>query len=137
MRARLRHPQLDAALAQGADPWSAGELMVRAAQLSSLSERQTVASGLKALVALAEHQRPASPYLKVRHAVVLEQRESLLALAERLRQAAPVEVAVVAQLVVLLTDSSSPVFAGGNHPDGLAEATSRCLQSVSEDLASD
>ena len=137
MRAFRRRRRLDAALARGTDPWSAGELMVRAAWLSSLSERQTVASGLEALVALAERQRPASPYLKVRHAVVLEQRESLLALAKRIRQAAPVEVAVVAQLVVLLTDSSSPVFAGGNHPDGLAETTSRCLHSVSEDLASD
>ena len=137
MRACLRRPSLDAALAQGADPWSAGELMVRAARLGSLSERQAVASGLVALVTLAEHQRPASPYLKVRHRAVLEQRESLLALAERLRQPAPVAVAVVAQLVVLLTDSSSPVFEGGEHPDGLAEVTSRCLQSVSEDLAAD
>lgn len=111
--------------------------MVRAARLGSLSERQKVASGLVALVALAEHQQPASRYLKVRHRVVLEQRESLLALAERLGRPAPVEVTVVAQLVVLLTDSSSPVFAGGKDPDGLAEATSRCLQSVSDDLASD
>lgn len=134
MRACLRRRSLDAALAQGVDPWSAGELMVRAARLGSLPERQKVASGL---VALAEHQKPASQYLKVRHQVVLEQRESLLALAEHLRQPAPVEVAVVAQLVVLLTDSSSPVFAGGKHPDGLAEAISRCLQSVAEDLASD
>jgi hypothetical protein len=137
MRACLRRARLDAALAQGADPWSSGELMARAARLGSLPEREGVASGLVALVALAEHQRPASQYLKIRHRVVLEQRESLLALAERLRQPAPVEVAVVAQLVVLLTDPSSPVFAGGNHPDRLAEATSRCLQSVSNDLASD
>ena len=137
MRACLRRPSLDVALSQGADPWSAGDLMERATQLGSLSERQRIASGLLALVALAEHQRPASPYLKVRHRAVLEQRESLLALAERLRQPAPVAVAVVAQLVVLLTDSSSPVFEGGEHPDGLAEVTSRCLQSVSEDLAAD
>jgi hypothetical protein len=137
MRVCLRRSQLDAALAQGVDPWSAGELMVRAARLCSLSERQRVAAGLAALVSLAEHRRPASQYLNVRHQVVLEQRESLLALAEHLRQPAPVEVAVVAQLVVLLTDSSSPVFAGGRPPDGLAEATSRCLHSVAEDLASD
>jgi hypothetical protein len=139
MRACLRRRSLDAALAQGADPWSAGELMVRAARLSSLSERQKVAAGLVALVSLAANQRPASQHLEVqvRHRVVLEQRESLLALAERLGQPAPVAVAVVAQLVVLLTDSSSPVFEGGEHPDGLAELTSRCLQSVSEDLAAD
>ena len=60
IRARLRRPQLDAALAQGADPWSAPELMVRASQLGSLSERRKLAAGLLTLVALAAHQRRAS-----------------------------------------------------------------------------
>jgi hypothetical protein len=39
-RAYRRRRQLDAALAQGADPWSAPELMVRASRLGSLSERR-------------------------------------------------------------------------------------------------
>ena len=48
--------------------------------------------------------------------MVLEHQESLLALAERLGQPEPVEVAVVAQLELLLTDPSSPVYAGGGDP---------------------
>jgi hypothetical protein len=135
IRAHRRRRQLDAALAQGADPWSAPELMVRASRLGSLSERRKVAAGLHVLVAAATRRRPASPFVAVRHRVVLEQRDSLLALAERLFQPRPVQVAVVAQLALLLSDSSSPVYAGGNDPGSLAEVTARCLDGVSDDEA--
>jgi hypothetical protein len=104
--------------------------MVRASRLSSLSERQTLAAGLLELVSVAEHKRRSSPYIGIRHHVVLEQRDSLLALAERLRQPAPVDVAVVAQIAVLLTDPSSPVYQGGKRPQGLAAVTVRCLQAL-------
>ena len=81
LRARVRHARLDAALAEGADPWSAGPLMARAAHLCSLSHRQQLITGLVSIVELAEHRRPGSPYLVVRDRAVLEHRESLLALA--------------------------------------------------------
>lgn len=82
------------------------------------------------LVSLAEHQRRSSPYISVRHTVVLEQREPLLALADRLGEPAPVAVPVVAQIALLLSDPSSPVYQGGTHPRGLAEVTVHCLQSL-------
>jgi hypothetical protein len=126
--ARLRRSQLDGELAHGADPWSAADLMVRASRLSSLSERRKLAAGLSELVSLAEQQRTASPYIAVRHHVVLEQRESLLALAERLGQPAPVDVPVVAEVALLLSDPSSPVYQGGTDPQGLADVTVRCLK---------
>lgn len=132
IRAGLRHPRLDAALAQGADPWSTGDLMARAAQLGSLPYRRKVKAGMIALVELAEHQRAASPCLSVRHRAVLEERDSLLALAERLGRPEPVEVAVAAQLSLLMSDPSSPVYARGNHPGELAEVTSRCLDRVAD-----
>jgi hypothetical protein len=137
IRAQRRRSQLDAALAQGADPWSAPELMVRASRLGSLSQRRKIAAGLHALVAAATHRRRASPFVGVRDRVVLEQRESLVALAERLFQPAPVKVAVVAQLALLLSDPSSPAYAGGRDPGSFAAVTTRCLHSVSEDGASD
>jgi hypothetical protein len=130
IRAGVRRRQLDAALAEGADPWSGGELFVRASRLGALPERRKVAAGLLGLVALAAHQLPASPYLEVRHRVVLEQRDSLCALADRLGEPAPVEVAVVAQLSLLLSDGSSPVYAGGRDPAGLAEVTTRCVHAI-------
>jgi hypothetical protein len=130
IRARVRRFRLDTALAHGANPWSTPELLVRASRLSSLSERRTLAAGLIELVSIAEHQRRSSPYVAVRRDVVLEEREALLALAERLGQPAPVDVAVVAQIAVLLSDPSSPVFQGGTRPQGLAAVTARCLQSL-------
>jgi hypothetical protein len=136
VRARRRRAELDAALARGADPWSAPELMVRAARLGSLSERRKVGAGLYALVAVARRQRRSSPFLDVRHRVVLEQRDSLIALAQRLLRPAPVEVAVVAQLALLLADSSSPVYVGGSDPEGLAEVTDRCMARVTDDRMS-
>jgi hypothetical protein len=125
---RLRRFQLDRALAQGVDSWSAAEPMLRASQLGSLSERRKVAAGRRELVSLAAHERRSSPYVSVRHKVVLEQRESLLALADRLAQSAPVAVPVVARIALLLSDPSSPAYQGGMHPRGLAEVTVRCLQ---------
>jgi hypothetical protein len=136
VRARRRRAELDAALAQGADPWSTPELMVRASQLGSLSERRKIGAGLYALVAVARRRRRSSPLLEIRHRVVLEQRDSLVALAQRLVRPAPVEVAVVAQLALLLADSASPIYAGGRDPDGLAEVTGRCLASVADDRLS-
>lgn len=127
IRARLRRAQLDLALARGADPWSAAELMVRASRLGSLSERRRLADGLLTLVSLAEHQRRSSRYVGVRRQAVLEQRESLLALAARLAEPAPVDVPVVAQIAMLLSDPLSPVYEGGTNPQGLAEVTVRCM----------
>ncbi len=131
IRAVLRRRRLDAALAQGADPWSAGELLVRAAQLGSPAERRKVAAGLTALLDLAAFQRRGSPYLTVRHELVIEHQESLRALAERLDQSEPVDVAVVAQLELLLTDPASPVYTrrGRSSParrgDGALSGSSR------------
>ena len=136
IRACLRHPRLDTALAQGADPWSTGELMVRAAQLASLSYRRKLEAGLIALVELAERPQPPSPYLSVRQPVVLAERDSLFALAERLGRPEPVEVAVAAQLRLLLSDPSSPALVGRSDPGELAEVTARCLERVEWDPAS-
>jgi hypothetical protein len=137
IRAWLRQPRLDAALAKGTDPWSSAELMLRAERLASWSERRHIAAGLVTLVALAEDRLPPSSYLRVRRRAVIEQRDSLLLLAERLDQPAPVEVAVVAELALLLSDASSPAYAGARDPRGLAEITARCVHSVWEDAESD
>jgi hypothetical protein len=137
LRARLRRRRLDAALAAGADPWSAADLMLRASRLSSRPVRQETAAALEALVLFAEHNRrvlPSSqkrvfaPCLQIRCEVVREQRETLLALAARLREPEPVSVAVAATLAWLAQDASSPVFVGGTPPTGMAETTARCVE---------
>jgi hypothetical protein len=130
IRAALRRRRVDAALAQGADPWSDGVLMVRAARLGSYAERRQIAAGLTALLELAALQQRRSSNHMVRHQLVLEHQESLRTLAERLGQLEPVDVAVVAQLELLLTDPGSPVYRRGSDPHRHAEVTSRCLDSV-------
>jgi hypothetical protein len=132
VRTRLRRRQLDVALALGQDPWMTAELMARAAQLASRPERERLADALEELVGIAERRRAPSPYLRVRDGVVLERREALLALAHRLREPAPVEVAVVARLAILAWDDSSPVYVGGRHPAGVAETATRCLHRLGD-----
>ena len=104
--------------------------MVRASTLGSYAERRKIVAGLTALLDLAAIQQRGSAYHLVRHQLVLEHQESLRALAERLGRPEPVEVAVVAQLELLLTDRGSPVYTRGSDPRRLAEVTSRCLDSV-------
>ena len=126
----LRRRRLDAALARGADPWSTGELVVRAAQLASPAERRKVSAGLTSLLDLAAFQQRRSSFSWCAIELVLEHQESLRALSERLAQPEPVDVAVVAQLELLLTDPASPVYIRGSDPHRLAEVTSRCLDSA-------
>ena len=130
LRATIRHRRLDVALAEGADPWSDGALLARAARLGSWPERRKVAASLAQLVALATHRWPASSFRNVRHRAVLEQRQSLFALADRLAQPAPIDIAVVAQLALLVSDRRSPVYVGGRDPAGLAEVTARCTEAM-------
>jgi hypothetical protein len=140
LRARVRRQGLDAALAGGADPWSAADLMLRASQLSSLAGRQETAAALEKLVSFAEHNRAVvpssqpralSPCLRIRCGVVLEQRDTLLELAARLREPAPVSVTVVATLAWLVKDESSPVYVGGNPPAGVSDTAARCGCAIS------
>ena len=115
---------------EGSTRGATGELMVRAARLGSHAERRKIAAGLIALLDLAAFQQRDRRVHMVRHELVLEHQESLRALAERLGQPEPVDVAVVAQLELLLTDPASPVYRRGSDPHRLAEVTSRCLESV-------
>ena len=78
IRAGLRHGKLDAALAAGQDPWSAGDLMLRASALSSLPMQTRLAASLEGLVDAAELQPVSPPFVRTR--TVLSHRESLLAL---------------------------------------------------------
>ena len=127
VRARLRRRRLDAALAAGCDPWGSAELIVRAAQLTTVQERRKVALALETLVRCAEQGRPLSAYLRIREPAVLCERERLLTLAARLNEPDPVPAAVMAQLEWLLWNERSPLFAGGDAPEVIGHVTERCL----------
>ena len=124
IRGRAHRAKLDAALADGQNPWSSGVIMSRAAELSSLSTRTRLATSLEALVDFAELQ-PASPF--IRSPVVLLHRKALLGLASRLRDMPPVEVAVVARLATLVWNQESPAFHAGGPPSRFNEAIVSCI----------
>jgi len=107
--------------------------LLRASRLCSLKGRRELATALEQLVMLAEQNRPASSYVRIRCAAVLEQRDILLELAAQLREPAPISVAVVATLAWLALDESSPVYVGGSPPAGLAETAARCDSAVRRD----
>jgi hypothetical protein len=131
--AHVRRRRLDAALAAGADPWSGTGLMLRASRLSSFSERREIAGALEALVAHAEHDGVLSRRRRIRCPVVLEQRDTLLELAARVREPTPVSVAVLATLAWLAQNESSPAFIGGTPPPGMADTAARCGCAVRSD----
>jgi hypothetical protein len=130
VRARAQHAKLDAALAEGQDPWSSGDIMRRAAELSSHSSRTRLAASLEALVNLAQLQ-PVSPLIRSR--IVLLHREALLDLASRLRDMPPVEVAVVARLATLVWNWESAAFQAGDPPSRFSEAIASCIHVLRSD----
>jgi hypothetical protein len=144
LRAWRHEPQVDAALAEGMDPWRSGELFVRAVQLNALEERRKLAVGLEELVTRAElarqgcpyrrlrRRQPASPYPTLRRRELLEQRDTLLALAARIRRPAPVPVGVVARLMLLLCEGSSPIFVGGRPAEELATTANACFDDLEQ-----
>ena len=65
----------------------------------------------------------------LRPGVVLEHRDALLAVAARLRQLEPVEIAALAELERLLrADSGSPVYVGGRPAEEMDAAIARILR---------
>jgi hypothetical protein len=141
-RVWLHQPRLDAALADGADPWSSDELYVRAVQLTSREERRALASALQELVTRAQSGRPGRPYRRLRkrqptspypglrRRAILDRHEELLDLAERIGGPAPTPVSVVAQLMLLCCARTSPVFAAGRPVDELDEILTDALEAL-------
>jgi len=132
LHVRLLAPGLDERLADGEDPWSSPELAERAGQITAWEYRKTVADAVEALVETAEGSRRAPPAVRLRAMAILEQREALRALAQRLRRPEPVDVGVVARLSLLVRDPGSPAFAGGRPVESLRETVELCAPALVE-----
>jgi hypothetical protein len=114
-RMRWTRKRLDEELARGADPGKSAQLMLRAAQLRSRSERSRLANALVAALGDARGPNLGAFRMKIRrhHAVVREYADDLLALADRLRDDRPVETRGVAIAARLVDDSASPLHRNG------------------------
>jgi hypothetical protein len=104
--------ELDELLARGTDPIASDELSLRAGQLASARSRARFACVLRGAVALADAPYDPSRMGRpvVRRAVVQENRERLLELAERLRTSGYLSVRGLAITSLLVGDGVSPLF---------------------------
>jgi hypothetical protein len=111
IRTRWTRKRLDEQLARGADPGTSAQLMLRAAQLRSRSERSRLANAL--VKALGDARGPNLGAFRMRtgrqHAVIREYADDLLALVGRLRDDRPVETRGVAMAARLVDDGASPL----------------------------
>jgi hypothetical protein len=130
VRARASVGRLDAELANGADPWSSTELMLRAARLASLGERQKLARALARLVKVDRTRPLFGRHVPIRRELVAEHADELLLLADRLEQLEPVDVGTLAELALLVTDGRSPIYAGDGPPSELARVLTRALRAL-------
>lgn len=119
--------RLDRALASGVNPAAGVLLAARAARLTSPRCRSELADALERITSDRRHGRFA--VLPDRRAVDLN-RARITALAQRLRDPAPVYARGVAMLRLLLRDGGGPVYWGAR-----GEALERALRDTSDALA--
>jgi hypothetical protein len=113
LAARLRAGSLDRQLARGVAPESGGALTLRARALIGPSARATLARQLRRVVSDARGGHVWMTRVPVRRPEVLDAADELDVLADRLAAPGPVDVRGVAQVQVLLTDGTGPLYFRG------------------------
>ena len=111
--ARLQAHALDRELARGVAPESGGALTLRARRLIGPPARETLARQLRRVVSDARGGHVWLSRVAVRRPAVLDTAEELDVLADRLAAPGPVDVRGVAQVQLLLTDGTGPLYFRG------------------------
>ena len=111
--ARLQAHALDRDLARGVAPESCGALTLRARTLIGPSARTALARQLRRVVSDARGGHVWLSRVAVRRPAVLDAAEELDVLADRLAAPGPVDVRGVAQVQLLLTDGTGPLYVRG------------------------
>ena len=121
---RTRRNRLDRQLASGVKPSTLTPLGLRAAQLRSPAGRAQLANALVETVGEARRGEPMNIRQRPQRADVRAEAEALLALASRLREAAPIDVRGAAMVALLVNDGASPLHRPGERTlgDALTEA---------------
>lgn len=111
LRVRLRRPELDRRLAAGADPWSDGDLAMRAEELTTVATRQRIAAEIERVVSdAAGPPPPMSSKVPLARPAVRACSPRLRAIAGRLKSDRVVAVRGVAQAAILVREGSSPLY---------------------------
>jgi hypothetical protein len=113
LMARLQAHALDRDLARGVAPESCGALTLRARTLIGPSARTALARQLRRVVSDARGGHVWLSRVAVRRPAVLDAAEELDVLADRLAAPGPVDVRGVAQVQLLLTDGTGPLYFRG------------------------
>jgi hypothetical protein len=108
--ARWKSPKLDRALAKGVPPETSGALLLRARTLLGPRARRELGRALQRILREASHAPWPGARMPVRRNEVMDARDDLNLLARRLLAPAPVDVRGVAQVRLLLSDGSGPLF---------------------------
>lgn len=115
--ARVRANQLDRKLAAGVPPESAPALALRAGQLVSPRTRRDLARSLEILVSAGQWPRSPRPPVPIYRQRIVRAAADLDELACRLRWPLPLPARGIAQVSVLLSDGSGPLYLGGSADD--------------------
>jgi hypothetical protein len=108
---QVRRRRLDEALAGGAPPETASVLALRARQLTRLSNRRTIADGLRRMVReTAAGTPPSRARISPRRSQVRAACGELTRLADALATPGPVAARGVAEAWILLTDGAGPLY---------------------------
>jgi hypothetical protein len=113
VRAWWLRDELDERLAHGADPMSDPVLVHRAAQLLSPSTRDDFADTLERALRDARSTWSLSARLPLRRHALIACSDDVLALAHRLRDGRPIDVAGAAQVSRLIFDGAGPLYRDG------------------------
>jgi hypothetical protein len=113
MRTWWHRDELDEKLVHGADPSTDASLARRAAQLTSASTRIHLAQALEIALDEARKSWSVSARLPLRRVDVRECADDLLALARRLRDGQPIDIAGAAMVSRLVFDGTSPLYREG------------------------
>ena len=130
MRARVRAHSLDRALAAGAPPDSVADLSLRAHDLIGSRARLSLALGIQRLLDEAgDPLRPLSFTVPVCRRKIRQSRATLERLAKRLVADEPLDARGLAQIRLLLSDGSGPLYL---HPaaDDLEPALERAMAAL-------
>lgn len=118
LAARLRARTLDTLLASGASPDSSTALSLRARKLISQATRRQLARALHTTVReAARPARPLDPAVPICRCRVIDAQPVLEELADHLMTPGPVDSRGVAQVQLLLSDGSSPLYPGAQTDD--------------------
>jgi hypothetical protein len=130
LRARLRARALDRALAAGEPSEAAPAVALRARRLTELSKRAELARTLRQLVDRARQASSfSSAQVPVARSAVLTATEELSRLANELLTPGPVGVGGVAQVQLLISDGTGPLY-NPHARTNLAAAAERAIEAL-------